>query len=82
MLLTAILLKPGSINILIMPAEDPDFEKKEKMLEIIADLKKRMAELDELGKKIKLEGRLVSPSSTYKLLEEIKVPSLKVLKEK
>jgi len=56
-------------------------KKKEKMAEIVADLKKRMAELDELGKKIKLEGRLVSPGSTRQILEEIKIPLLKLLKE-
>ncbi|MFA4855688.1 MAG: hypothetical protein WC634_03830 [archaeon] len=56
-------------------------KKKEKMAEIVADLKKRMAELDELGKKIKLEGRLVSPGSTRQILEEIKIPPLKLLKE-
>jgi len=55
-------------------------EKRDKMLGIVSDLKKRMSELDELGRKIKMEGRLVSPESTMKLLEEIKVPSLKMLK--
>jgi hypothetical protein len=29
-----------------------------------------------------MEGRLVSPESTRQLLEEIKVPPLKLLKEK
>jgi hypothetical protein len=56
-------------------------KKREKMAEIVADLKRRMEELDELGKKIKLEGRLVSPGSTRHILEEIRVPSLKLLKE-
>jgi hypothetical protein len=65
-----------------MAAEEFDSEKKERMLEIINDLKKKMEELDELGKKIKMEGRLVSPRKTQQLLEEIKVPPLKVLKEK
>ena len=55
-------------------------ERKEKMLGIVSDLKKRMRELDELGQKIRMEGKLVSPESTRKLLEEIKVPSLKMLK--
>lgn len=57
-------------------------KKREKMLGIVADLKKRMAELDELGEKIKMEGRLVSPEGTRQLLEEIKIPPLKLLKEK
>lgn len=57
-------------------------KKREKMAEIVDDLKRRMAELDELGKKIKMEGRLVSPEHTRHLLEEIKIPPLKMLKEK
>ena len=56
-------------------------KKKEQMAEIVSDLKAKMAELDELGKKIKMEGRLVSPHRTQQILEEIKVPSLKILKE-
>ena len=56
-------------------------KKKEKMSEIVSGLKAKMAELDELGKKIKLEGRLVSPDKTRQILEEIKVPPLKLLKE-
>jgi len=59
-----------------------DEEKRQRMLEIVSDLKKRMAELDELGKKIRMEGRLVSPGTTKQLLEEIKVPPLKLLREK
>ena len=56
-------------------------KKKEKMAEIVLGLKEKMAELDELGKKIKREGRLVSPGKTRQILEEIKVPPLKLLKE-
>lgn len=56
-------------------------KKKEKMAEIVADLKKRMAELDELGQKIRMEGKLVSPGKTQQILEEIKVPPLKLLRE-
>lgn len=59
-----------------------DDKKREKMLNIVEDLKRRMAELDELGEKIRMEGRLVSPQSTRQLLEEIKIPPLKFLKEK
>ena len=56
-------------------------KKKKQMAEIVSDLKAKMAELDELGKKIKLEGKLVSPGKTKEILEEIKVPPLKLLKE-
>ncbi len=55
--------------------------KKQQMSEIVSNLKSKMAELDELGKKIRLEGKLVSPRKTQQILEEIKVPSLKLLKE-
>lgn len=55
--------------------------KKKKMLEIVKDLKKRMRELDQLGQKIRLAGKPVSPSRTRQILEEIKVPPLKLLKE-
>jgi len=64
-----------------MPKEISE-EKKDRMVEIVADLKKKMADLDDLGKKIRMEGRLVSPSKTRQLLEEIKVPPLKILKDK
>ena len=63
-----------------MPQEI-DSAKKEKMMEIVSDLKLRMSELDDLGRKIRMEGRLVSPGRTKKLIEEIKVPPLKLLKE-
>ena len=56
-------------------------EKKAQMAEIVSGLKTKMAELDELGKKIKREGKLVSPGKTKQILEEIKVPPLKLLKE-
>ena len=69
------------MKVFFMPAKEIDSAKKEKMLEIVSDLKLRMSELDDLGKKIKLEGRLVSPGRTKKLIEEIKVPPLKLLKE-
>lgn len=65
-----------------MPERELDEAKREKMVEIVSDLKKRMAELDELGKRIKLEGKLLSPSKTRKILEEIRVPPLKLLEEK
>jgi len=64
-----------------MPVKKIDDAKREKMLEIVSDLKLRMSELDDLGRKIKMEGRLVSPDRTRKIVEEIKVPPLKLLKE-
>jgi len=63
-----------------MPLDDLEDGKQERMQVVIADLKKRMQELDDLGKTIRMEGRLVSPASTRKMLEEIKVPPLKLLK--
>ncbi len=64
-----------------MPGHKLSDEKKEKMLEIVEELKQRMHEIDELGKKIKEEDRAVSPRRTKQILEEIKVPSLKLLRE-
>ncbi len=55
--------------------------KRKRMIEIVKDLKERMRELDQLGQKIRLEGKTFSPSRTRKILEEIKVPSLKLIKE-
>jgi len=76
----ASLLNSGSLYVpgLLMAIDEA---KREKMLEVVSLLKHRMRELDELGKKIKLEGKLVSPNRTRQLLEEIKVPPLKLLKE-
>ena len=60
-----------------------DDESKQEMQEIIANLKKKMAEIDkmtdELNKK-KKDLEKDSPKKTKKLLEEIKVPSLDLLK--
>ena len=64
-----------------MPAHELSAEKREKMLDILNDLKQRMREIDKLGKKIKEERTAVSPQRTKQLLQEIKVPSLKLLKE-
>lgn len=64
-----------------MPVKEIDEAKKEKMLKIVTDLKLRMSELDDLGKKIRMEGALVSPNRTKKIIEEIKVPALKLIKE-
>ncbi len=53
------------------------------MLEIIDGLKKKMGELDKLKEEIRGEkiSFSVSPQKTKIILEEIKVPSLKLLKE-
>jgi len=66
--------------VFVMPLDELEGGKQERMQEIVADLKRRMQELDDLGKTIRMEGRLVSPASTRKILEEIKVPPLKLLK--
>ena len=65
-----------------MAAANLEEEKRLRMAEIVSDLKKRMDEIDELGQKIRMEGRLVSPETMQHLLEEIKVPPLKMLKER
>lgn len=65
-----------------MALKQSEAEKKQRMAEIVADLKKGMDELEDLGRKIRMEGKLVSPGTTKHLLEEIKVPYLKMIKEK
>lgn len=57
-------------------------KKQQRMNKILEDLKARMREIDELGRKISREQVSVSPKRTRELLEEIKVPSLELLKEK
>ena len=66
-----------------MPAKDPILKKKGKMLRIVKDLKERMVELETLKKDIELkEVRFKgSPKKSKEILEEIKVPSLQILKE-
>ena len=61
---------------------------REKTAAIIADLKERMRELDQLGEKIRGEGiprgpreTMPTPRQTMQLLEEIRVPPLRLLKE-
>ncbi|MAG21832.1 MAG: hypothetical protein CL943_00810 [Candidatus Diapherotrites archaeon] len=60
-----------------------DAKQKTKMLGIVKDLQKRMHELDELKKDLDVkEIRLTSSlRKSRELLEEIKVPSLELLKE-
>lgn len=55
--------------------------KKEKMSALASDLRQRMQEIDEMSEKIKKEGATPSPRETMQLLEEIRVPSLRLLKE-
>ncbi len=55
--------------------------KKEKMTSLDSDLRRKMQEIDEMGKKIRDKGEMPSPHETRQLLEEIKVPALKLLKE-
>jgi len=58
-------------------------ESKQEMQEIIANLKKKMAEIDKMTEdlvKKKKELEKESPKKTKRLLEEIKVPSLDLLK--
>ena len=48
---------------------------------MIRDLKAKMSELEKLEKRLKKENIKISPEHTKKLIEEIKVPSLEVIKE-
>ena len=66
---------------IVVPKRELNPEKKEKMLEILSDLRDRMREIDALGKKIKTKGTSVSAQRTQHLLEELKVPPLRILKE-
>lgn len=58
-----------------------DAEKKAKTHEIVAALKRKMQEMDNLAEKIREKAKEVPPKETSHLLEEIKVPPLKALKE-
>jgi len=57
--------------------------KKEKMLKILSQLKKKMAEVDKLKKEIDYRHISFSmkPNETKNLVEEIKVPSLEIIKD-
>jgi len=63
-----------------MPKSALDEAKQEKITRIVDDLRKRMLELDKLSLKIKSERIHISPQQTKQLLEEIKIPPLKMLK--
>ena len=61
---------------------DGSLEKnQENALRMIKDLRTKMDELEKLEKKLKKENIKISPEHTKKLIEEIKVPSLEVIKE-
>ncbi|MEK6959150.1 MAG: hypothetical protein AABW59_03845 [archaeon] len=56
---------------------------KEEMVRILTDLKKKMAEIDKITDELDQRRREMeksSPKKTEKILEEIKVPSLELLK--
>ncbi|MEK6942320.1 MAG: hypothetical protein AABW85_05675, partial [archaeon] len=56
--------------------------KKEKMEDILAELKQKMRELDELKKQLSpLESKKISAQKTRQMLEEIVVPPLELIKE-
>jgi hypothetical protein len=58
-------------------------EENKEMSEIISNLRKKMNEIDEITKKISeknKENKKDSPEKTKKLLEEISVPALDLLK--
>lgn len=58
-------------------------KKKQKMLKIISQLRKKMAEIDRLKKEIDYKHISFSfkPKQTKALIEEIKVPSLELIKD-
>ena len=62
-----------------------DTEAKQEMNKILAELKKKMQEIDEMTKELakersKLKDEKTDTKKTKKILEEIKVPSLELLK--
>ncbi len=65
-----------------MPPQALELEKKEKMLRILSELKEKIGEIDELKRQLRGigEGRF-SAERSRALLEEIKVPSLELIKE-
>ncbi len=58
-------------------------EKMEKMHKILRELKQKMAEIDRLREKMEREhiSLSASPKKTRILVEEIKIPSLEILRE-
>ena len=65
-----------------MPPQALEQEKKEKMLRILSELKEKIGEIDELKRQLQGigEGRF-SAEKSRALLEEIRVPSLELIKE-
>ena len=63
--------------------KNQDEAKRQEMAKIIKDMKKKLDELDEIRKEIKMQ-RLqgISPEKSKAMLEEIKVPSLRMIKER
>lgn len=57
--------------------------KKERMLSIISDLKKKMAEIDRLKEDIEYKhiSFSMSPKHTKSFIEEIKVPSIEIIRD-
>jgi len=56
---------------------------KEEMTKILKDLRKKMSEIDEMTKELEEKRKelgMVDPAKTKKLLEEIHVPALSLLK--
>lgn len=58
-------------------------KKKEKIVKILSQLRKKMAEIDKLKKEIDYRHISFSmkPKQTKALIEEIKVPSLELIKD-
>ncbi|AJF60179.1 MAG: hypothetical protein J4224_04850 [Candidatus Diapherotrites archaeon] len=57
-------------------------EKHERVMRILDELSDKMHEIDDIRVGIKREeARKISPAQTKAMLEEIKVPSLEVIKE-
>jgi hypothetical protein len=71
------------IIVIVVHVNNKVLAKKGKMLSIVNDLKERMRELDKMKKDIEFKKVSLnsSPSKSKTLLEEIKVPSLAMLKE-
>ena len=63
--------------------KNQDEAKRQEMAKIIKDMKKKLDELDEIRKEIKMQ-RLqgINPEKSKAMLEEIKVPSLRMIKER
>jgi hypothetical protein len=56
----------------------PEHEDIEQMRRIISELRKRMVEIDEIAQRMKAQER--NTTETKKMIEEIKVPALELLK--